>query len=396
MSVTDVFLLDYQFESLQDDTQFLLWHGGRGSGKSQTLVMDLYNCAVRFPGGKFALVCNDHVQLRDSTHETLVQYLFEIGCPFKYQKVDKIITLPNGSTIHELTFEKDKTSLKGAEWDGVFVDEGDGKNTTEEKFDYLVDSCRGQVGDRRVRVACNPVPPGHFLGERFFIKPRPKHRGYKVSTYMNEINLPPDYVANLEIKYPPGTDEHRRWMLGELISLQGSIYKAFGPDFIVRPDQVPNSIQAWVYGQDLGLQDPHVLLEGGIGSDNILYVTREYYRAGLDIEQHMPNLRNIYRDGWPIFSDHSATQHSIMLRNGFNVMKAEKEVAAGIQMVQQRFHLKSIRISTDCVNLIRELYNYCWREATISGKEVPEHKFSHAPDALRYMIVGLDKDSLFA
>jgi|GEM_PF-4905227 len=392
MATTDVVLLDYQFVSLQDDHQFLLWHGGRGSGKSHTLVQDLYNCCVRFPLGKFSLVCNDHVQLRDSTHETLISYLFDIGCPFKYQKVDKIITLPNYSTIHELTFEKDKTSLKGAEWDGVFIDEGDGKNTTEEKFDYLVDSCRGQIGDRRIRVACNPVPPGHFLGERFFIKPRPGHIGYKVSTYMNAENLPPDYIRNLENKYPPGTDEHRRWLLGELVTLSGAIYKMFGPDHIVRPGDIP-SLDAFCYGQDLGVHDPHVLLEGGVDNQGTLYITKEYYRAGMDIVEHLPNLKRMYRSGWPVFSDHSATQHSIMARDGFNMVKASKDVSAGIQKVQARFHAKTIKISSDCQNLIRELYNYCWRDG--AKNEEPDHKFSHSPDALRYLVMGVDSESLF-
>src|SRR5690606_15450477 len=133
-------------------------------------------------------------------------------------------------------------------------DEADGKNTTEEKFDYLVDSTRGKIGDRRIRIACNPVPPAHFLAERFFVKRRSNHTGYKVSTYMNADNLPSDYIPNLEQKYPPGTDEHRRWMLGELVTLSGAIYKMFGPDHIVKPEEIP-TLDAYCYGQDLGVHD---------------------------------------------------------------------------------------------------------------------------------------------
>ncbi|KKK93644.1 hypothetical protein LCGC14_2690840, partial [marine sediment metagenome] len=179
----DVILLPYQEESLQSLEQFILWHGGRGSGKSRTLTMDLYNTACLFPGGKFALVCNDLVQLRESTHADLVNYLDSIGCLYRWQDQKKILTLPNGSTIHELTFEKDKTALKGAEWDGIFIDEADGRNTTEEKFDYLIDCARGKIGDRRIRVACNPVSHGHFLAKRFFINPHLGHIGYEVTTY---------------------------------------------------------------------------------------------------------------------------------------------------------------------------------------------------------------------
>lgn len=402
--------LPYQYDSLQSQEQFILWHGGRGSGKSHTLVQDLYNCCCWFPGGSFPLLCNDHVQLRDSTLETLFRYLHQIRCPFNYQKVEKIITFPNRSTVHGLTFEKDKTSLKGAEWDGGFVDEADGRNTTEEKFDYLVDSCRGKTKSlaelqglpesqwpvyRRIRVACNPVPPGHFLAKRFFIDKRKNHTGYKVSTYDNEANLPPDYIENLEAKYPPGTDEHKRWMLGEMVTLQGAVYKSFDENNIVRPEDIPE-LNSYFYGQDLGVNDPHVLLEFGVDNTGCLYVTREYCKAGMDIVQHMPLMRPMYRTGWPIFSDHSATQHSIMKREGFNMVKAYKDVQDGIQMVSSRIIANTIKISTDCNRLIEDMYNYAWRDASNAAEERPDHKFSHCPDALRYGVCGVDKSSIFA
>lgn len=406
---TTIDLLPYQMESLRHQAQFLLWHGGRGSGKSHTLVQDLYNCCAMFPGGRFALVCNDLVQLRDSTHTALMDYLDSIGCETRYQEQKKKIHFPNRSVVQELTFEKDKTSLKGAEWDGIFADEADGRNTTEEKFDYLVDSCRGKTKSlaelqgrpesqwpvsRRIRVACNPVPPGHFLAKRFFINKRPNHVGYKVSTYMNERNLPPDYIERLEAKYPPGTDDHKRWMLGEMVTLQGSVYKTFGPENIVRPDEIP-PLQAYFYGVDLGVNDPMVVLKIGICNDGVLYVTQEYYQAGMDIVQHMPLFRPMVENNAPMFCDHSATQHSIMANEGFNVIKAFKDVQAGIQMVQERVINNTLMISTDCVNLIQGMYNYVWRESRTAVDEKPDHKFSHAPDALRYGICGVDRDSLF-
>ena len=390
----NVELAPYQNQVLQSQVQFILMHGGRGSGKSHTLIMDLYNFACTYPKSAIALVCNDLVQLRTSTHETLIRYLDLIGCPFQYNKVEKILTFPNGCTVHELTFEKDKTSLKGAEWDAIYVDEADGRNTTEEKLDYLIDSCRGKHGDRRVRVACNPVPPGHFLAKRFLVNPRPNHHGYKVSTYMNEVNLPSDYIPNLEAKYVKGTDDWKRWMMGEMITLQGAVYKEFNEENLIEPHLIPSSINAWCYGVDLGVHDPMVILEGGVDSMGTLYITQMYYRAGLDITQHIPLFEDMIKPDWPMFVDHSATQHSIMQTAGFNTTNAYKDVEEGIQLVSTRFIQNSIKISTDCQKLIEELYVYCWKPSA-TGREVPEHKFSHSPDALRYLICGLDKESMF-
>lgn len=387
-------LLDYQYESLQWQIQFLLWHGGRGSGKSKTLVIDLYNSCVRFPGGKFALTCNDYEQLRDSTHQTLVGHLMDIGCPYKYSKRDKIIYLPNSSEIHELTLNKDKTALKGPEWDGTYFDEADGKHTTEEKWDYLVDSTRGKIGDRRIRAACNPVPPGHFLGERFFNHPQPNHRGMKVSTYMNAANLPDDYIPRMEARYKPGTVEHSRWMLGDLVSLSGAVYPMFSSEQLIKYEDVPDSADLFAYGLDLGIRDPLVLLEGRMSRNGKLYITGEYYQAGLTIAEHDPRMRSLYNKG-PIFADHSARDHAELRRLGWHVIPAHKERDYGINLVTTRFNQDALYICEDrCPNLVRELYNYCWKESPNLVREDTEHKHSHSPDALRYLIAGIDHQGI--
>jgi len=388
-----VLLVDYQYEVLQDATKNILLHGGRGSGKTRTLCTAAYIEACDYPGAKLCMVCNDHVQLRDSTLEALFSFLKDINCAYYYKKQDKKILFPNGSSITMLTFEKDKTSLKGAEWDAAFIDEADGRNTTEEKWDYLIDGVRGKVGSRRIFASCNPVPPGHFLAKRFFVAPIAQHVGYKVSTYMNEDNLPDDYVTRMESKYPVGTDEHSRWMLGEMISLSGAVYKAWGPELIVAPANIPSDIRAWGYGLDLGIRDPLVFLEGGVDNRGILYITREYYKPGLTITDHSPTMKKMYREGWPVFADHSARDHADMKNLGWRPINAYKNVQEGIDMVSHRINNKHLFVSSECPRLIEAMYNYTWREG--GETEKPDHKWSHAPDALRYLISGLDRDSLF-
>lgn len=390
----DMTLVDYQMKVLQDPTKNILIHGGRGSGKTRLLCMWLYVEACTYPGAKLCMVCNDHVQLRDSTLSAMFEFLAAIKCTYVYKTQAKKLLLPNGSSITMLTFEKDKTSLKGSEWDACGIDEADGRNTTEEKFDYLIDGVRGKTGSRRIFTSCNPVPPGHFLAKRFFVTPMAEHKGYKVSTYDNAYNLPSDYVTRMEAKYPPGTQEHSRWMLGEMVALSGAIYRSFDENNIVEPSKIPE-LKHWAYGIDLGVHDPMVVLEGGLDNTGILYITGMYYKAGLDITQHIPIFKPMVRDGWPCFTDHSATQHSIMKSAGLNVVKATKDVHTGIQKVSARFISNTIKISTECKLLIEELYNYEWRESKQALEEKPDHRFSHSPDALRYLVMGIDTESLF-
>lgn len=389
-------LVDYQNTVLQDDTKNILLHGGRGSGKTRTLCIASYIEACKYIGAKLCMVCNDHVQLRDSTLEALFLFLKDINCSYFYKKQEKKIIFPNTSTITMLTFDKDKTSLKGAEWDAAFIDEADGKNTTEEKFDYLIDGVRGKTGSRRIFTSCNPVPPGHFLAKRFLVAPLHEHKGYKVSTYMNSDNLPDDYITRMESKYPKGTQEHARWMMGEMVSLQGSVYKAWGPDCILAPSEIPptQQLQAWAYGLDLGIRDPLVFLEGAVDNRGILYITREYYKEGLTITDHSPHMRSMYhQEGWPVFADHSARDHADLRNLGWSPINAYKNVQEGIDMVTHRINNKHVFVSTDCPRLIEAMYNYTWKEG--GEIEKPDHKWSHAPDALRYLIAGLDHTSMF-
>lgn len=391
MQNQQVDLIPYQAAYLQDKTQHVLLHGGLGSGKSRGLVMDLYNQCARYPGAKYVLTANDYQQLRDSTHVEVVRYLQKIDCPYRYHKTDKIFTFPNGSSIHEITLEKPPEALKGPEWDGVYFDECD--RTTEQHFDFLSDRARGKVGDRRIRAACNPVSPGHYLAVRFFVNPRAGHRGYEVSTYMNAVNLPADYIKRLENKYPVGTTAHARWMLGKIISIEGSVYPEFGPAHLIGAKDVPADAQVFCYGLDHGIVDPFVVLEAKLHGP-MLYITREYYQPGLTIPQHAPNVQGMYVEGLPIIADHGAEKNQQMKDLGFNVVNAYKDVHEGITLTRQRFILDGIRIVADaCPNLVRELYNYAWKRGVNQVKEVPEHTFSHAPDALRYLIEWIDAGS---
>lgn len=394
--------ISYQFEGLQDDTHSVLFHGGLGGAKSWTLVADMYNQAYRYPGCELAITNNSYKQLKRSTHKEVVKYLEAIKCPYRYHKTDKVFWFPNGSTINELTLEGDPMDQKGPEWDAIYIDEAD--KTSVDHWDVLVDRARGKrrwaedgygnrmpVVNHRIRAACNPVSPGHHLAERFALNPLPEHKFYKVTTYDNAANLPADYIPRLESKYKPGTTAHSRWLLGEIISLEGAIYPEFGPDCLCTLDDVPQSARLWIGGIDHGTVDPFVLLVGVVTPAGILYVVDEYYMPGLTIMQHEPEMRGRFPMQTPLWADHSAERNKTLRDMGYNVLNAYKSVHEGIDLVRARFLMDGIRIVAErCPHLVHELYNYLWKSGASRTKEEPEHRYSHAPDALRYLVCGLD------
>jgi PBSX family phage terminase large subunit len=389
-------VLPWQYEALHDPTPILLFHGGLGSGKSLELMLDLYQTVRRFPGCQLALSCNDYTQLQNSTHKTLIKALGLVGAVYgrdwTYHVNNKIVTFSNGATVTELTLAKDPQALMGPEWDGIYFDET--HRTGEEHWDYLTDRARGKgaYGRKHIRAACNPVPKYHYLAQRFFVTPRPEHRAYRCTTYDNTVNLPPDYIPGLEAKYPPGSIMHRRMMLAETVSLEGTIYSTFADDpdkFLIDHSEVPASANRFLYGLDHGYNDPLVLLEGRVDDDGMLYVTREYYQNLKTINEHVPSLRLNYVRG-PIHADHEPERNAALREFGFWVIDAEKQVDLGIETVTSLFLNNRIRIVVkNCPHLVYELCNYAWKQGGNIKHEEPEHKFSHSPDALRYMAMGL-------
>jgi len=347
-----------------------------------------------FPSSFGCVYLNTGSQLDSSAWEEIKGYWVDKGIPWSGPNINGVVTVPNGSRLKLQTLAvRNEQLLAGPEWSWIAVDEA--HLMKQEYWDVLKTRARRKVGSRKVRVYGLSVSPGHYLVDEFVTNADEHHGCIQYTTYENAHNLPEGQITKYENQFPAGPLRDR-YMLGKITAVEGTAYTELVEhldDYLIDPKAIP-SLDNYGYGQDLGLVDPHVLLEGGLGHDGILYIIREYYQAGMDIIQHLPFLKDMYREGWPVFSGHSATQHSLMKREGFNMFNAYKEVDEGIQLVRNRIHLKGLKISKACKNLIREICNYKIK-ALPSGKEVPEHDFSHSPDALRYLIAGIDRDSIF-
>ena len=320
----------------------------------------------------------------ESSFFELKKYLAELGITYTYNDNRKVLTFSNKSIIKLQTLDVDEDELRGPEWSCIVIDEA--AQVEENKYYTLADRARYKIGSRKIRILSNSkdVGPAHWIATNYSINPKPHHKLRTVTTYMNRKNLPPDYIPNLERRYPPGSALHKRWMLGEIIRMEGVIYPEFNQSFIV--DKLPQFVATGA-GVDWGTIDPFVILCGGVDYKGNLYIYEQFYQSGLAPSQYYPELERMCR-GKATFIDHSAREMAEMSLKGFSVRYAEKSVLTGIETVRNRFTNKAIFIHSSCADLIRELYQYAW--APGSAKEKPEHKYSHSPDALRYLIMGID------
>jgi phage terminase large subunit len=75
-------------------------------------------------------------------------------------------------------------------------------------------------------------------------------------------------------------------------------------------------------------------------------------------------------------------------------LKQKEDSAIG--RVNEFFKAGKIKIFKNCVNLIRELQDYRWKDATdlsVNASEEPVKRNDHAADALRYFVMTREKAS---
>jgi hypothetical protein len=213
----------------------------------------------------------------------------------------------------------------------------------------------------------------------------------------------PGYIATLMALLPIEQERllHGNW--GNIT--EGLVYpEAFDPEFeVIVEDFGPRGEQPLEDGgMDFGLTAPFVALGGYVDHDDVMWFTYERYMRGVTIPVHSEALpaKGIVR--W--HSDPAGAQEAKQLRDAGHDVRpcvhmptknAAGEVRAprrsGIDMVRHRMRTKRLKIvRSRCPNLCRELGLYI-NDPEKPDSEEPLKEHDHAPDGMRYRVVGHDR-----
>lgn len=219
------------------------------------------------------------------------------------------------------------------------------------------------------------------------------------------------YRADLEKQYPPGSLYHQRFVLGEWVTGEGSIYASCWNDKELcydGPCPVGQGVGEETIAIDCGVTHRQVYLSMFDDGDTA-YCDREYvwdslktYRQKTD-GQYADDLEAFMR-GEPIAGACSAGrpckdalvlippecasfEAEIALR-GIWHLDANNEVDDGIRMVSSMMALRKIKFSRErCPQTIAKLPAYVWdKEKAKRGIEEPLKKDDDEPDAVRYFV----------
>ena len=298
------------------------------------------------------------------------------------------------STIGFKTCDQGREKFQGASLDFVWFDEEPPKD--------IYDECKMRVFDKEGDVfgTMTPLKGMTFIYDEIYMnKFRSKEVWYEFMEWADNPYLNAAEIKRLTESLSDDVLDARRY--GRFSVASGLVYKEFDENVhVVDPFDVPCEWYAGV-SIDPGLNNPLSCHFYAVDYDDNVYVIAEHFEAGREISYHAEKIKAIAeRLGWQrdpsgrisALIDSAANQHTLsgvksvtelFFEQGIAVNpKVNKDLFSGIARVKEYFKSKKIFIFSSCVNLIREIKGYYWKDS-----DTPYKKDDHALDELRYFLM---------
>ena len=374
--------------------QALICDGAVRSGKTFCMGLSFFLWAQHdFNGRQFALCGKTVGALRRNLLTELVPCLRRIGMEVRENRSANTLTVVYAGHRNQFLLfgGKDASSaalIQGSTLAGLLLDET--ALMPRAFVEQAVARC--SVRGSRLWFNCNPEGPEHWFYKEWIEKAESRGALRLHFTMEDNPGLPPEIRQRYERLYTGVF--YRRFVLGEWAAAQGLVYDFFDPDKDAA--EVPDGpFSAWRVSVDYGTVNP--LSMGLWGEKNgvwyrveeVYYDSRREGRQKTDAE-YAEMLEQLVagRDIQRVIVDPSAASFiETLRRKGWQVMKADNDVADGIRVTADLLRQRRIvlcRPSRDCQ---REMALYCWDER--SGRDAPRKEHDHAMDEMRYFAMDL-------
>ncbi|RLG44652.1 MAG: PBSX family phage terminase large subunit [Thermoproteota archaeon] len=394
-------LLPKQLEALDAilKKDFIVYSGAVAAGKTLLLAHASIRTCINNPGCKGIIGSLTYTQLSNVVFTVFKEEVAKYQEILKENDIDiKLIrsiseshgkmkiTFYNGSIIYFLSMDKEE-KLRGYTIDFFCLDEP--IEIDVRVFEQLLARMRGvKLKHRFALLTTNPGAQTHWIYKKFYESGNDKYIHIDTNSYEN-IFLPEGYIENMEASYDE--DWKRRFLNGEWGAFEGQIYKGFDPGkHVISLDDVPyKELRYKLCGVDWGVRNPSCILVIGVTKDKKVYVIDEWYKneqTTVRVTEQIKRMDKKY-DFRKVYIDPSAADLILQCEEvKLPVEKADNHVEPGIGKVKSLFDRDSIRITSNCSNLIRELqaYRYDRDRTGVDPTEKPIKKDDHSVDALRY------------
>ena len=389
----------YQAKFHESNKRYRALIAGIGSGKTLAGAAEVVKWALENPGSRYLVCAATYPLLKRSTIVEVMRFVTDDLIEY-YNKADNELKFKNGSLIWFVSMEDPDKQGRGPTVAGVWVDEG--SYITEYAFTILSGRIR-QPGVRQ-GMWITTTPKGYNYLYKYFVDLPSKDKEMAEDYWYVQFSTRENPF--LERKFIRGLETTHSGMFamqeieGQFVGFEGQVY----PDFDVAThvgDFKSKQFKEILYGVDWGYKNPFVVLAMGIDGDGNMYVVEEFYRSGVEVEGMVKAASEIvgrWGKGRMICDPSEPgnidtfNRHNLWANPGYN------PIMEGIQHVSARLHKSesrkpSLYFDSSCQSLINELrmYHYQDNKDGKPVKDAPVKMDDHALDALRYMVMEVDK-----
>lgn len=390
------FKLNYAYRHAKSSRKrYRVIYGGSGSGKSYFVAQEAILNMLENSEYRYLIVRQTGKSIRNSVFKVMCQLISEYNLSrfFKIRSTEMSISCITGSEMVTSGLD-DVEKLKSIHGiNRIWVEEA--SEISEKDFEQLDLRLRGKnkVG-YQITLTFNPISELHWLKRRFFDVGGDDVFVLK-TTYLDNHHLDKAYKAKLERLAEQDYQYYRIYALGEWGSTGNLIFTKWRKEDLKRKVDVGGTLVEFKRlfdnfrnGVDFGFaDDPVAFTRLHIDKKNKrIYITDEIYQSGIHNDELAEMLFPIVNN--EIVTCDSAEPKSIadLKRNRINAKGAKKgkdSIKFGIKFLQGY----EIIIDESCVNTIREIGGYKWKEDK-DGNVIPMPiEFNnHIIDAIRYAL----------
>lgn len=383
-----------QREFIRDETPTKIAHGAIRSSKTLAQIIDWLHWVPTAPPGPLAVVG----KTRDTIGRNVLEVVEELHPDAIRWRAGAPTCTIMGRKHHVLGANdaSAESKVRGLTLAGVLVDEV--TLLTEDFFTTLLG--RLSVDGARLLGTTNPDSPNHWFKRKYL--DRATELGWSVHKFSMGDNpgLTPAYVERVSREYTGLY--YRRFILGDWVAAEGSIYTTWDPDRMVVPwDQMPPLARYVGVGIDYGTTNPTSAVLLGVDHTGVHWLVDEYRWDPAETNQRLTDAEQSARvRDWlhtkhtphidPVLTevtvDPAAASFRIQLaQDGVHTSPANNDVKLGIQTLSKLITTDRFRVTTRCTGFIREAPGYAWDpKATERGEDAPVKDNDHSMDATRY------------
>lgn len=367
-----------QSRIFQTDARFSALIAGTGGGKTYVGPWWLAKEIEKNPTGTFGIGAPTYSMLSRATVPMLISAFQGTELEGEYKQSSHEYHLPTGGIIYCCSME-DPNHVEGGQYAAWWLDEA-GQMSSQT---WIVIQARLGYQQGRCLFTTTPYNLGWFYKE-IYLRAKGGDPDYFVVQFRSTLN--PGY-SKVEFERARRTMDERLFemrYMGEFRKMAGLVWPEFDR-WTVSPDEVPEPDDRCTHlgGVDWGFNNPFVALDAFLDHDDVLWVYRERYLSRTLLADHAAALQKdaVY------YADPSGKQEIEEMKSlNIVVQSAINDVSMGLGRVAERGLTGRLKISSDCKHLLNDTEMYHYKE----DEDKPVKTDDHGPDALRYMIMGID------